>query len=97
MNFLLNNQMIMTSQDQIYTLKVLCQFNIIIFHHMRQTNNHFTLVSLSQFSDNVLSKLQKVHIVTKLFIEWIKCVNPLFLREAEKSNLHSINFFNVIF
>lgn len=56
-NFLLDNQMIMTSQNQIDTFDILSQLNIVVFHHVGQCNDHITFVCLFQLTNHVFGEL----------------------------------------
>ena len=92
-NFLLDNEMVMTSQNQIDTFDILCQLNIVVLHHVSQCDNHITFMCLFQFANHVLSKLQEINVMTELFVKRIKCVNPLFFCQTKKSDFYPI-FFN---
>ena len=91
-NFLLDNQMIMASQNQINTFDILSQFNIVVFHHVSQCNDHITFVCLFQLTNHVFGELQEVNVMTKLFVKRIKCVNPLFFCQTKKSDSDSVLF-----
>lgn len=89
-NFLLYNQMIMPTQDQIDSFNILSQLYIIVFHHMSECDNHITFVGFLELSDHVVGKLQEVNIMTEFFVKWVKCVNPLFLCQTKESNFESV-------
>lgn len=49
--------MIMPTENQIYTGDILCEFNIVVFHHVGQCDDHVALVGLPQLANHVLSEL----------------------------------------
>ena len=77
-NLFMNNQMVMPSQDQVDLRNCLCEFLVVVFHHVGQGDQYIASILSFKDFDHGLSKLNKIDVLTKIVVNRIKGVNPFF-------------------
>ena len=84
-NFLMHNQMVMASQNEINSLYLLCQLDIVVLHHMGERNDQLALLLDSQLLHHLACELDEGQILADFLVDGVECVYPLLLSQAEEA------------
>jgi hypothetical protein len=86
----MNDEMVVPSQNEIDSLDVLGQLNVVVLHHVRQCDHHVAFLLLSQFMHHHSCEVDEGDVLANLLIVRVESVNPLLLSQTKHADLQSI-------
>lgn len=89
-DFLMRDEVVVSSEDEIDAFDCFCQFDVIVHHHVGERDDHVALFLLSQLLHHNSCKIDEGNVLADLFVVGVKSIDPFLLRQTEHADLEAI-------